>query len=224
MTVLEKFQIILTFKIKQLRYIDDKPIFDDERRFAEAFGRGGLEEERKDRENYKQEKKDEQIKRIKDFQEMIDGWRDKTKPQNDLKLLEEKKYIDNQEDQEVNKENKLKNTTTADSKLDLLMKMNQKMQESKKLQAEKGIKLNIQEEEEVEEIVNTKLSNNDDLPSLEKIKLQSETGSWIEKEEMEVIKDHQDKIKLDEISRNIVDERLNVLKTHIDNSIFDELD
>ena len=66
MTVLEKFQIILTFKIKQLRYIDDKPIFDDERRFAEAFGRGGLEEERKDRENYKQEKKDEQIKRIKE--------------------------------------------------------------------------------------------------------------------------------------------------------------
>jgi dynein assembly factor 1 len=36
-----------------MKYIDDKPVFEDERRYAEAWGRGGLEEERREREKYK---------------------------------------------------------------------------------------------------------------------------------------------------------------------------
>lgn len=45
-------------KIPTIKYIDDKPVFEDERRFAEAWARGGLDEERKERERYKQEKED----------------------------------------------------------------------------------------------------------------------------------------------------------------------
>jgi len=30
-----------------LKFLDDKPVFEDERRYAEAWARGGLEEERK---------------------------------------------------------------------------------------------------------------------------------------------------------------------------------
>lgn len=36
-------------KIPNIKYIDDKPVFEDEKRFAEAWARGGLEEERKER-------------------------------------------------------------------------------------------------------------------------------------------------------------------------------
>ena len=31
-------------KIPTIKYIDDKPVFEDEKRYAEAWGRGGLEE------------------------------------------------------------------------------------------------------------------------------------------------------------------------------------
>ncbi len=47
-------------KIPNIKYIDDKPVFEDEKRFAEAWARGGLEEERKERERYRKEKEEEQ--------------------------------------------------------------------------------------------------------------------------------------------------------------------
>ena len=37
----------LITKIPTLKYIDDKPIFEDEKRYADAWARGGLEEEKK---------------------------------------------------------------------------------------------------------------------------------------------------------------------------------
>ena len=33
----------LISKMTNLKYIDDKPVFDDERRYAEVWARGGLE-------------------------------------------------------------------------------------------------------------------------------------------------------------------------------------
>ena len=58
----------LISKIDTLKYIDDKPIFDDEKRFALAFTRGGYEEERKERARYREEirlKEEEKIRIIK---------------------------------------------------------------------------------------------------------------------------------------------------------------
>lgn len=43
-------------KIPTLRYLDDRPVFVDDRRNAEAFARGGIQEERKEREIIKEEK------------------------------------------------------------------------------------------------------------------------------------------------------------------------
>ena len=39
-------------RLPNLKYIDDKPIFEDEKRYAEAWARGGVEEERKERQLY----------------------------------------------------------------------------------------------------------------------------------------------------------------------------
>ena len=44
-------------KIPTLLYLDDRPVFADDRRNAEAFARGGIEEERKEREKIAQEKR-----------------------------------------------------------------------------------------------------------------------------------------------------------------------
>lgn len=42
-------------RIPTLKYLDDKPVFEEERRYVEAFFRGGLEAEREERRKYKKE-------------------------------------------------------------------------------------------------------------------------------------------------------------------------
>ena len=46
---MKRYRKITTVKLKELRYLDDRPIFEEDRRFCEAFGKGGIEEERKER-------------------------------------------------------------------------------------------------------------------------------------------------------------------------------
>lgn len=113
----------MIYKIKQLKYLDDKPVFEDERLFSEAFGRGGLEEERRERERYRQEKKEEQLRRVYEFQEMVDGWKKKTKEEGVVKVDEDKENVDS--------------NTRSNQKLDMLVKMNNKMKEAKKEKEEK---------------------------------------------------------------------------------------
>lgn len=42
-------------KIPTLKYLDDRPVFADERRYSHAFARGGAEAEREERKLYKKE-------------------------------------------------------------------------------------------------------------------------------------------------------------------------
>lgn len=55
-----------------LKYLDDRPVFDDERRFVEAFFRGGIEEEKKERVKYRQEQEDEHWKNHNAFKQMLE--------------------------------------------------------------------------------------------------------------------------------------------------------
>ena len=47
------YRKVLITKLPNLKYIDDKPIFEDEKRYAEAWQRGGLQEEKLEREKYR---------------------------------------------------------------------------------------------------------------------------------------------------------------------------
>ena len=68
---IKNYRKTLIAKLKEIRYIDDRPVFDDEKRFALAFAKGGYEEEKKERENYRREQREKEEKRIKDFYNMI---------------------------------------------------------------------------------------------------------------------------------------------------------
>mmetsp|Transcript_26531 Transcript_26531/g.61934 ORF Transcript_26531/g.61934 Transcript_26531/m.61934 type:complete len:562 (-) Transcript_26531:116-1801(-) len=61
----------ITAYCKNLRYLDDRPVFEEDRRAAEAFNRGGIEEERAERRRIRQEKDDAHQRNMEAFQEMI---------------------------------------------------------------------------------------------------------------------------------------------------------
>jgi dynein assembly factor 1 len=48
----------LIHNLENLKYLDDKPVFEEERRFATAFFRGGIEEERRERDMYRKEQEE----------------------------------------------------------------------------------------------------------------------------------------------------------------------
>jgi len=58
-------------KLPNLKYLDDRPVFVEDRRHAEAWYRGGIEEERAERAKIKQEEADRHFKNHQAFKEMM---------------------------------------------------------------------------------------------------------------------------------------------------------
>ena len=96
----------LISKIDTLKYIDDKPIFEDEKRFALAFAKGGYEEEKKERARYREEIRLKEEQRIRDFCKMMNKYKEEGE-----KEKEEEKKINEEEREKKKLEllNKIKN-------------------------------------------------------------------------------------------------------------------
>jgi dynein assembly factor 1, axonemal len=58
-------------KIKTLTYLDDRPVFEEDRRHAEAYTRGGIEEERAERELIRKERDEKHERQHTAFKEMM---------------------------------------------------------------------------------------------------------------------------------------------------------
>jgi len=61
----------LISKIPSLKYLDDRPVFEEDRRYAEAFAEGGLDAEREERKKLKIEKDEKHQANHDAFKEMI---------------------------------------------------------------------------------------------------------------------------------------------------------
>ena len=96
-----------------MKYLDDRPVFDDDRRNAEAFARGGLDEERKERALIAQEKKDRDEANRVAFKDMIRKAREEKRLADEQKAAAERSaspaeaeeskkeaVVNNEEDQE----------------------------------------------------------------------------------------------------------------------------
>lgn len=64
----------MVFKCKLLNYLDDRPVFKNDRRYVEAYFRGGLPEERAERQRVRVEEKEEKDRQHRLFRENCEKW------------------------------------------------------------------------------------------------------------------------------------------------------
>ena len=69
----------IIYKLPQLRFLDDRPVFEEDRRKAEAFARGGLDAEREEIRKIRKEKEDKHWANHEAFQLMIKNAREEKK-------------------------------------------------------------------------------------------------------------------------------------------------
>jgi len=67
---IRNYRKTMTARIPTLKYLDDRPVFEDDRRIAEAWARGGREAETAEREAIKQEKRDKERRNTEAFRRM----------------------------------------------------------------------------------------------------------------------------------------------------------
>jgi len=65
--------------LPNLKYLDDKPVFEEDRRRAEAYARGGIEEERAEIKKIKKEKDDKHWANHEAFMDMMKEAHEKNK-------------------------------------------------------------------------------------------------------------------------------------------------
>jgi dynein assembly factor 1 len=56
---IQSYRKTLIFRIKTLTYLDDRPVFDSERKQVEAWAEGGIEAERAERERQREEEREQ---------------------------------------------------------------------------------------------------------------------------------------------------------------------
>ena len=173
----------LISKIDTLKYIDDKPIFDDEKRFALAFVRGGYEEERKERARYREENRLKEEQRIRDFCKMMNKYKEEGEQEKEEKKITEEE----REKKKLELLNKIKNKNKDIFTGDDIKKMPE---------IEKKIDQKSKSEENKNEV------DDDQPPELEEVKKSENNNVVVDKELNKEEKKEESKEPLPEEEKN----------------------
>ena len=83
---IKNYRKMMVAKIKNLDHLDDRPVFEKERRLAEAFLEGAMEAEKEERIVVKQEEADKEDARRENFQQLIDKGKEEWKNREQNKI------------------------------------------------------------------------------------------------------------------------------------------
>ena len=83
---IQPYRKAMIAKLPKLRYLDDRPVFEEDRRRAEAYARGGIEEERKEMKLIRKEKDDKHWANHEAFKSMIARAREEKKEKEERKV------------------------------------------------------------------------------------------------------------------------------------------
>lgn len=145
-----------TVYCKDLRYLDDRPVFEDDRRQAEAFNRGGIEEQRAEMKRMREEKNDKAEKNRLAFQEMI----------NDAKRIKKEKDGMRAEDKYTDETDPVESFERRAKRLQMAWQEENK-DELKDDAKEHALKCLRQEKEGVKRAAAAKEGQDDDEPLIE---------------------------------------------------------
>ena len=101
---IKNYRKTMIAKLPELKYLDDRPVFDDDRRNAEAFARGGLDEERQERARIQEEKRAREEGNRLAFKEMIRKAREEKKQAEDKAAADKPSQpaLENKENEDSN--------------------------------------------------------------------------------------------------------------------------
>ena len=208
----------LISKIDTLKYIDDKPIFDDEKRFALAFARGGYEEEKKERARYREEIRLKEEQRIRDFCKMMNKYKE--------------------EGEQEKEQNKISEEEREKKKLELLNKIKNKNKDiftgddiNKMPEIKQPININNKNDENNKENNSNNTVDDDKPPELEIVKKKEENNIIVttteeKNEESKEPEPEEEKVPETEIEKKEEKEEDNnkAVKIAIKEADLDELD
>mmetsp|Transcript_12190 Transcript_12190/g.17754 ORF Transcript_12190/g.17754 Transcript_12190/m.17754 type:complete len:386 (+) Transcript_12190:34-1191(+) len=74
---IQNYRKTLVNQLPSLKFLDDRPVTPEEKRFAEAFVRGGIQAEREERRKWQEEREQERLRQHRAFREMIESHRNR---------------------------------------------------------------------------------------------------------------------------------------------------
>ena len=160
----------IILNLPNLNYLDNMPVFEDERRAAQAWERGGLPEEKKEREIMRTEEKEKHINSMKALDKMLEDHKEELKQKRIAHELEEemrsKEEIEQKDEQEeLNQVDEHQETNQVDDHEAL----------NQEEQVESAIESTTQEEE-AHDTHNEEIHNDDhDHPEVEGLENQGST-------------------------------------------------
>jgi dynein assembly factor 1 len=87
----------LVCRLKNLKYLDDRPIFPEDRRLSEAWLRGGIEEEQKERELIRKEEQDRDRRNFEALEQLQLDYQMQRKNKKSEEDAEEEEVSDDQD-------------------------------------------------------------------------------------------------------------------------------